>query len=237
MIPTDPITDKVKKLLRLSKSPNRAEADAALAKALELADKHQLDMAALADDDDVAKLVTQYFRCGGSRLAREWSHALFVAREFFHVTTCVMQGRAQVAFIGTAADIQIADYVAAFLVRRCRAEMSAFFAAEKSRGRRKTANKKASFIDCYFGGIHAQLKRQRQTQAASVTGFELVLSKAKEARQAHLRATFGPTEKMNALSAPKHTGRTMLAGFNAGLNTQINPAIGTDAPLALTYTP
>lgn len=230
----DTITEKVRKLLRLAKSNNAHEAELALQKAMELAAQHQIDVSTLSDDDEIAKLVTQYFRCGGKRLAREWREALRIARGYFNVHTCIMHN-GTVAFIGTAADVQIADYVTTFLVRACRSECAAFFEAEKKLGRRRTTNKKASFINAFFGGVWVQLRNQHADLCQQITGLEIVLRVAAEARKAHLHANLGPTTQCRALEKPRHTMETLVAGYDAGLNTKINPALGTDAPKALEY--
>lgn len=236
MSAAESITEKVRKLLRLAKSANAHEAELALARAMELAARHQIDMSSLADDDEIAKLVTRFFPCGGRRLAREWREALTIARTYFNVSTCVMGGEGRVAFIGTAADVQIADYVTQFLVRRCRDELKAFFEREKRRGRRQTTNKKASFINAFFAGVSVNLAGQRSQLLSTITGLEIVLRDAREARQAHMAAEIGETTTQKALAKPRHTMRTLYAGYDAGLNTQINPALGSDTPLALPYT-
>jgi hypothetical protein len=233
----DSITEKVRKLLRLAKSANQHEAELALARAMDLAARHQIDVSTLADDDEIAKLVTRYFRCGGKRLSREWREALSIARTYFNVSTCVMCGQGQVAFIGKATDVQIADYVTQFLVRRCRDELKAFFAVEKRRGRRQTTNKTASFINAFFGGVSVNLAGQRSQLLSTITGLEIVLRDAREARQAHLASDIGETSTQKALVKPRHTMSTLYAGYDAGLKTQINPALGDDAPLALPYKP
>jgi hypothetical protein len=234
---TDPITEKVRKLLRLAKSTNAAEAESALAKAMEMAARHQIDVHALAEDAEVAKLVTRHFRCGGHRIAREWREAMSVARQFFNITTCILRGQGKVAFIGTETDVQIADYVTGFLVRACRMELDKFAAAEKKRSRRMTTNKRASFIHAFFGGIWLQLKQQRETQIQTLTGLELALKDAAQARDAHMAADIGPTKTVTALDIPRSTKAVLYAGYDAGLGTRINPALGTDAPLELDYTP
>jgi len=232
---SDSITEKIRKLLRLAKSPNAAEADAALAKAMELAARHQVDASELADDDEVSKFVTRYFTCGGRRLSREWREALALVREFFNVTTCIMTGLGKVAFVGTETDVQIADYVTSFVVQRCRAELSTFTKKEKHRRRRMSKNKRASFITAFFSGLWVQLKKQREQQLSEINGFAIVLQNAKEARSQHLEGEFGETTTCKALDKPRHVISTLFAGYDAGLNTQINPALGADAPLALDY--
>lgn len=231
----DAITEKIRKLLRLAKSSNQAESNAALAKAMELAARHQVDVSALGEDNEITKLVTRYFRCGGKRLAREWRKALAVARQFFNVSTCLLTDFGQVAFIGTEMDIQIADYVTSFLVRTCRAELGKFSANEQRQRRRMSANKRACFIDSYFLGIWVQLNDQRETQVHEISGLEIVLKTAEAAREAHLDSQFANTTTAKALTKPRPTLHTRFAGYDAGFNTKINPAIGTDAPLALTY--
>jgi hypothetical protein len=231
------ITEKIRKLLRLAKSSNHAEAESALAKAMELAARHQVDVSALSDDDEITKLVTRYFRCGGKRIAREWREAMGIARRFFNVSTCIMQGMGKVAFIGTEVDVQIADYVTAFLVRCCRQELQRFAELEKRRGRRMTPNKKASFITAFFGGVAVTLGDQREQQFITISGLEIVLRDAEKARAEHMAADLGETTTCKPLHKPRHTLRTLIAGYDAGLNTKINPALGTDAPLALDYRP
>jgi uncharacterized protein DUF2786 len=234
---TDSITEKVRKLLRLAKSANQHESESALAKAMELAALHQIDVSALSEDAEIAKLVTRYFRCGGRRLSREWREALGVARKFFNVTTCIMQSAGQVAFVGTESDVQIADYVTGFLVRTCRVELEKFTTKEKARRLRMSKNKRASFINAFFGGVWLQLSDQRTSQVKTITGLEIVLINASKARDAHLAEEIGETTTCRALDKPRDVKSTLFAGYDAGFNTLINPALGTDAPLALDYRP
>ena len=232
---TDTYIEKIRKLLRLAKSSNQAEAALALAKAMELSARHQIDMNDLAEDDEIAKLVTRYFRCGGSRLQREWREALGVARKFFNVSTCIMRGMGKVAFIGTESDVQIADYVTAFLVKSCRAELALFAQKEKKARRVVSANKRASFINAFYGAIWLNLVKQRNEQYEVISGFEMVLKSAEEARDAHMKADLGETRTLCPMVKAPQVKSALYAGYDAGFKTRINPALGTDAPLELDY--
>lgn len=109
--------DKIKKLLRLSKSSNQHEAELALIRALEIADRYQVDIESIAMDDNIRKLIHDRIRVG-ARITQERRLAHAIVDRFFNVTS--IMAHPDMLLIGTATDIEIAKYVVEFLVGTCR---------------------------------------------------------------------------------------------------------------------
>lgn len=147
----DSIIEKIRALLRLAKSDNAHEANLAMQRAMEIASKHCIDLSELSPDDELNKLVGDHLDLP-SRLAYEWKEALNTVHAFFNVHATVLIGvesrRAQI--IGTKLDIEIASYVATYLVRTCRHCLSEFKTAETAKRRKITTNKIHGFIKGFF---------------------------------------------------------------------------------------
>src|SRR5690349_5362669 len=99
--------DKIKKLLRLSQSPNPHEAEAALKKAMEMATRHAVDLEGLRNDPDFADIIHKWFPMK-ARISREWQSALVIAERYFHVKPCISRARRQVVLVGRPDAIEVA---------------------------------------------------------------------------------------------------------------------------------
>ena len=231
-VPTD-IIEKIKKLLRLSRSSNRHEAELALARALELARQHAIAIDTLNPDDAVReKQTTHRDTAAEARLSYDKRYALAIVRHFFRVSTvevqCLREWRGRqrfgvkVIFVGTRSEIEISIYVFGFLV--------AHFARCWRKVQGKFRNRQA-FVHGMYLGVWSKLEELRESEPK---GMELVLA----GHDAYIQATIGETEKKEVNHAPDHKARgAAWAGFLEGKNTQLHGALrpaAADAPLALT---
>jgi hypothetical protein len=214
---------KIKKLLRLSESTNPHEAALAMRRAMDLANRHNLDLASLELDEEVAHIVHRWFPVG-SRLTREHQLALGIVGSYFHVEPCLSRARGAVVFVGTEMDVMVAAYVFEFLCRQSRLCLRSWQVYEKFHGRRVTCNKTANFIAGFFYGISSQLHKQRETLFMEDRKFAIVLSDQQKKRESVLSDLIG---EMKALPGrkPRRNRTAIMCGFLAGENTRINPAL------------
>jgi Protein of unknown function (DUF2786) len=221
--------EKIRKLLRLSKSSNQHEAELALQRAMELAAKHAVDLNALRmdGDDDIHH---RWIPCG-LRVSYEEKKAKSVARGFFQVTTCMSRGR--YLMIGEEAAMDVAEYVIGFLVKTCRRFLSAFAKLEKGRKRRMTTTKRASFIDGFFMGVISELHDHETKLLKEYANLAIVLADGQAKRNAKLNVVVGETIT-TTLAKKRQNLSAATSGWLAGKKTQINPALkASDAPFAL----
>lgn len=230
----DPILEKIRALLRLSKSDNPHEAALAMQRAMEIAMKHQIELSGISADDDIHKLIGKHMELP-SRLAKEWKEALNLAHAYFNVNITVIQRHGKCLIVGTELDIELAQYVITFLVRACR-ECLAKWKVEEARARRKTTgNKAATFIEGFFLGQWVKLRDQQAAAKTDNTGLSLMLSNGRTARDEFTRGHFkGPVTTL-AMPEVRRDRRSLGQGFTHGQKTQINPGLrGNSSTLALT---
>lgn len=211
--------DKIKKLLRLSKSPNPNEAEAALAKAMELAMRHAVDIECLRDDPDYTEIMHKWFPMK-ARLSREWQKALAIAEGYFHVKPCICRRSRMVVLVGRADAIEVADYVISFLVRTCRACLKTFTAGELKQRRRMTSGKRAGFITGFFWGVIDRLEKGVFDLMREDSELALVLKNEETRREAVLRGLVGETVKVQ--HKPVRRSAATFAGFVHGSKVEIN---------------
>ena len=232
----DSIIEKIRSLLRLAKSDNPHEASLAMQRALEIAAKHQIDLAAISPDDDLNKIIGSDMELP-SRLAYEWKEALNTVHRHFNVNVTVLvgMGSRKAQIIGTAFDIEIASYVATFLVRSCRECLAGYRKAETNRRRKVTKAKVHSFIKGFFWGIRNGLREQQETVAADNAGYQLMLDNGRAARDEAaqgLNRGFGPSRSLDMPEA-RENRTAALHGFIEGSKTHIRPGLRSGSTLAL----
>jgi hypothetical protein len=225
-------TEKIRKLLRLSKSANDHEARLALQRAMELATRHGVDLDALRADPEVGGIVHEWFPMK-SRLSREWKAVISLVQKFFQVRVCISPHERRMVFIGRRDAIEVADYVAQFLIRRCRSEAAVYKAAEIRARRRMTSGKRAAFIVGFFGAIHIHLEDSLREMVAAEESWALVLADEKAARNDYLDGLL-KHQPVESREKKVRSGGALLAGYRAGKETQIHkPLTGEDVKPAM----
>lgn len=211
--------EKIKKLLRLSKSSNRHEAELAMQRAMELGLKHQVDVAALAHNDpELAHLESRFVKAP-ARLSREWRFALWIAGLHFQVSVCVYAHRKSVLVVGAPDAVDVAEYIMHFLVRECRRQCGIYLANEKAAKRRASSGKRAAYITGFFAGINSRLQEGAFDLMRQNPTWALVLSSDKARRDAELERLTGAMKTMRKLKPARRSGAT-VAGYISGRNTQ-----------------
>lgn len=215
--------EKIKKLLRLSESSNPHEAALAMKRAMDMADRHNLDLSSLDLDEEVSHIIHRWFPVG-TRISRERQLALGLIRTFFHVEPCLDYSRGAVVFVGTESDILVAEYVFAFLCSQCRVCLRNWQAQERRERRKITGNKSANFIAGFFYGISSQLNAGRETLLMEDQKFAIILRDQQQARAEIMKDIIGECREISPRKARRN--RTALeSGFRDGKRTSINPAL------------
>lgn len=115
------IIERVKKLLKLSESPNEAEAALALAKAQEYALEFDLDLACVAiSEQKKEEFVKEDINLNAKRKSVTHSDVVYLLNRFFNVKMLQSTGNirwsgAVIHFIGKKSDVEIAKYIYGYL--------------------------------------------------------------------------------------------------------------------------
>lgn len=227
------IIEKIKKLLRLSRSSNQHEAQLALARALELAREHGVAVEKLNPDEQAKEnVVTHRDTEERQRLSYDKEYAIRICAAFFRISPvisnkvgtdrfgfpCVVKFT---RFVGTASDVQIALYVYSFLVHHFA------YCWRKHRGRLKNRH---AFVDGMFLGIYNKLL-ERQPEFIS-SEHALV----ERSHQDYIDATIGKTTKHDCRTPDGDARAARMAGYLRGRETNISAPLKEGertGPLAL----
>jgi len=230
MSESDPIAEKIKKLLRLGRSSNPHEAELALQRAFELAEKHRIDVESLNLDEREAAVVHEWFEMG-HRLSFIKKRALGLVQRFFHVEVCISSPR--VVFVGRAQDITIAHYVFEFVVRAGTKCLRAFESGERAHRRKVNHGKRTQFLHGFFYGLSMKLRGAQQAHPLTDQQNALVVGE-RLSRESYLGQLIPNTKKLS-LDAGRQNKGALLASVDAGQSTSIHQPLNTTpgAPLQL----
>lgn len=223
--------DKIKKLLRMKRGGTDAEIATALRRALQIAQRHGIDLATVnPDDDGTSRRVGHEATSCGARIAYDHKYAAAICTRFFNVDVIFGdrwrdESHTRIEYVinlvGLPCDREVARYVFIFVCRQ-------FNIAWRTRHGR--CRNRQAFIFGMFKGIEHNLE-QAQPDATTVTWGSpqeaLVLS-----RRDYIDRTWPKTKEMND-PAPKRISRATLLGYAAGRTTQIRPAVPEAAPAPL----
>lgn len=213
-------SETIKKLLRLSKSPNHAEAELALSRALEIAERHNIDIQELSLDDDLRKIVQERIPVGWRVSALRRRVLYGIVEPFFNVD--VILGRPSFIMVGTRSDIAIATYVYEFCCGCLSRSLSAF--ARESRRLSKT--KRHNYIAGWIYGLASTLKQQRAALMEATVGMDLMI-RSEAQRRADYVTTHIATRDATFKKRHRHDHSAMIAGILDGKQTKINAGLGS----------
>lgn len=241
MTASDPIVEKIKKLLRMKRGGMPEEIATALRLAQELADKHGVHLDDVNPDDDAPKSETMGHSVpiAAARMQCECQYAGLICQQFFHVAvfTNTTHGhwskggwprrvyRYELTFVGTDWDREIATYVFNFLLKHFRREWNT------NSGR---CRNRQSFMWGMFLGIRSKL-RERQPAVEPESTQAIMVRDRQVARRDYIVKHFG--ELKSESCAPDTDAQAALnRGWQAGRNTEINPALKNDGKEILQIT-
>ena len=222
------IIEKVRKLLRMSRSPNEHEARLAIEHALRLAEKHKIDVGTLELDSDLEKFMHQAFP-SAQRLSHVAKLALNICTGFFHVSVVICRG--EVAFIGTCSDVAIAHYVFGFVTNSCNRCLREFANVFQRRSRRKPSlNQRRNYVAGFFYGLRSHLTTSQEQHYLENAKFALVIAEQDIRRQQYKERLFPNTTSVNTPKMRRNWSAVMH-GFHDGQRTTIHQPLDGSQPL------
>jgi hypothetical protein len=218
------ILERIKGLLRLAQSSNPAEAELAMKKAFELANRHGVEVDDLDLDAELEAILHASHACG-ERVSYLRMRIFNILMRFFKVEVCL--SNPQVIFVGRETDVAIAGYVYDFLVGVLSRLLREFGEAEKKARRVVNANKKKNFIQGFIYGISSKLSESEvQLQIADQQSALVVVEK--QARVAYLDELV-PNRATKKLTSPKLNRTALMSGFREGEKTTIHQPLNGGA--------
>ena len=152
----DKTIDKIRKLLRLSNSPNHHEAMAALLKAHELANAAGIAIDGIDPEKERVRISHQ--RGTVQRMSNARKHCVVTLRMHFGVD--VLHSQFGCIYVGPDVNIEIAKHVETFLLRVCSREWADFVKINRIKNTKAKLHRKASFEVGFFIGVRAVLKER-----------------------------------------------------------------------------
>lgn len=222
----DSILDKIRKLLRLSNSSNPHEAANALARAFEMARKHQIDLNTidLADDEIIDRILIRH----GARLTFERQRILGLIKHFFRVDVIICSPNT--ALVGRATDLAIAHYVHDFLLTSLRAGLRQF---QRKVGRKLSRTRRESYIQGWIYGVAQKLDATQTKMALEDSRFALVTTDSDPRVAAEVARMYPNTETRKPQKVTRRNHNALTEGLHKGRSVNINQPLQQPEPLAL----
>lgn len=215
--------DTIKKLLRLSKSPFPGEAEAAMAKAFEIAARYQIDLDAIDLDDDLRRILHKACRVG-RRISHVRRLALGIVNSYWSVTVIISYPDA--LLVGTAEQVALAEYVLGFLVSSCRAEIKR---RKAMLGRGFTARRARSYASGWFYGVASKLKSAVAQISAESQTYAVALRSESLRRDKYVAEQIGRTQVVRHEDSGPRDKAFLMAGYRDGQSVQIRMPMAPQA--------
>lgn len=205
------ILSKVKKLLKLAQSANAHEATLATAKANELLMKYNLEHITDNDSEEEEVCVKSIYE---SKRSNVQMSALYEILEHFYVQPVFNRGqkKAYLEVIGTRTNVEMADYIAKFLVNE--------FQRLYKRSGLKGAAAKNSFIRGIAEGFSEKIKTQKD-QSPALKQELIRLDKVLKSQVSMVYSRMGSSSS----SASKNDLQARAMGKAAGASLSINKGV------------
>ncbi len=207
------ILDKIKKLLRMKSGGTAAEVETALNLAKKLADKYNIDLTAVNENQHREPITHSNLKTL-SRLQIENKYSALIIKSFFNVNVIIstdFTGK-RIVFVGRESDIEIAKYTYEFLVRHFRNEW------RTKRGRLKN---RQSFMKGLYIGLYDKLIRSEHSQ---IQTEGIVLVNNSHERDKYLENQFGKLEQ-NKVEPDRESKAALNRGFKSGIETNLHKGI------------
>lgn len=225
--------EKIKKLLNLAtKNTNAAEMEAAMAKAIEIATLHGIDLAKIQIGSAEKKKKeysndTMYF---GSRMPIVHDYVSSIVREFFN-TKIVSCGNRKLGrflyFVGTKEDIEMSKFVYSFLSNKMMDLWHGYHAQTSCAVRAR----EPYFMGVY-GGLHNKLENQRkQTESESnmdsgtANQYAIMIRNNKQDLELAVQNMFSDLRQIKPKERNTNDS-SYYSGYQAGQNVNIARPIG-----------
>jgi len=212
------ILEKVKKLLRLgTKNSNLHEAEIALKRAFELAQRHNIDVESLDLDEHTEKVAHEWFSFT-KRASFLQVRAVGIVASYFNVEVC--RDWEKIVYVGKPTDIAIAHYVYDFIVRVGRSELRQYEISERKQRRKMSTGKRKQFTQGFLYGISAQLRKSKEQIILTDSQTALVVADG-AARERYMDELI-PKRKTIKLTEGRKNRTALDHGYMRGKETNIN---------------
>jgi len=211
------IADKIKKLLRLSQSPLRHEAELALSRAFEIAAKYHIDIESLDLGEDINRIVRESCRVG-YRLSFSKRLAMGIAQRYFNVTPVISYPN--IVWIGTTADIAMAVHVFNYL-----SDLSDRLPETEFSEHQFTERQRKSLIVGFFYGISHSLNKTKETVCIAENNYSLILVRDEDRRKKILEQEFPHTTTSVAVMPKCRDHHWTMEGYFKGKEVKIHRPI------------
>lgn len=209
----DQAIEKIKKLLRLGRSPHRNEAMAAIAKAHELAAAQGVAIDGVDPDAEHAKITHESGGITRRSHARKLCHGILKR----HFGVMVIGSSDGAIYVGPDVNIQIARHVEEFLVRQVGGEWKEWDALKRGgwhrRQRKPSPERRRSFENAFFGAVDLELELRPIRNDADQIRLEVE-------KYVHRYFCVRHT-KMNVKTSNRHLD-DWYAGHEAGHNVKLS---------------
>ena len=215
------IVRTIRRLLALSASPNRHEAEAALARAQELALKYNIS---LWTDRQQRRYSYRLLDRPRKRWPSYTWTILYTCEQLHqvhHIRWRLRGGEAVVELTGADENLDMAEYTYHYLVNAGEAEWQQYRQRQELHNNRK----RLSFLLALYGAFHEKLALQRQqlvTTQALVLHPDRQLAAFYRRRHPHIRS--------GSCSSHQHHRDAGDAGARAGSRLQIKPGLADNGP-------
>jgi hypothetical protein len=223
------IIEKVRKLLRLSESPNEHEALLAATKAREFLSTYNLSLADLSEEDLLKHLGVIEVSTSSNIKLEEWIQVL--ASHIARIFDCYVLGqrleKAPITFVGMSSDAEVAAYTFEFLQRKV--DEMATGVVRTKREEQKGIDEE-SYRQTYLIGAVQRIREELVRRSLVFKKQEkelctsLVLYKKKNL-DSYLKEKF-PGLESEELFLVDLDRESFYRGYNQAKRIQVNPAVG-----------
>ena len=221
------LVDKIGKLLALAgNNDSAAQAEAALAKAQELAIANGIDLSKISKDTNArkqeAEIVCEYMRFG-ARLPTVSDYVRGILVKFFKVKILLYGNREKgrgILFVGRRQDVETAKYIYNWLSDKMVACWHSYYTANACKGV-KLAQKQSYLYGFYSGLMNKLASNQTEVEsnllpdADSRNQYALAVVNNEQAIDAHIQKTIGEVGRKPAKNI-NIDGQSHAAGYREG---------------------
>jgi Protein of unknown function (DUF2786). len=202
------IIEKIRKLLRLGRSNHQAEAEAAIAKAHELAQGAGIAIEGIDADREPARITHERSGVKARTHARVLCHSILKQHFSVWVIGCSDGG----LYVGPAVNIAIARHVEEYLLRECSAAWTKHAKEQRIRKPRTMSDRRRVFERMFFRGIGSVLDARPARNDLDETAQAIERYTAE-----HFKVKSAP------VASPKRcNGADYMGGLLAGENTRVD---------------
>jgi hypothetical protein len=223
------VLERIQKLLAMSTSSNKHEAEAHLARAMAMMTEHNLSMQVIENRKDRrgVNIATDYTKARyteGAKASYERSYVCWILKSFFFVDTIshkVIEDGKKVSFlsfVGKKENVQVATYVYGFLCQTFRNLWKQYHADNNLYGK----GDRTYFYKGLYAGLNEKLAAGRKQVEQTMALVVVKDSNLDEAVSYHI----GKVRTTKSYVQPRHKNQDVYTdGVTKGRQIEITPAL------------